>query len=385
MTKTNMGTLEFLQRKYIGDDEATRAEIERERVNARVASQLYAARKRAGLTQQQLAKLVGTTQSVVSRLEDADYGGHTVQMLRKIATALGENLEVVISGDDARAIGAAKGDEEPLADVLNQCPVKEMAQRDWIPGETLPDLTESVRRFLWPFRRPVVAQFRRSGASECNDAALLCWLKKLEIEAERVSVPRFRTARLRAELPQLVGLSAEKDGPAKGVAWLEDRGVHCVFVRHLAQTYLDGAVMLSDDGNPVIGLTLRHDRLDNFWFTLLHEIGHIVRHKGQLATQAIVDRIGQEMDLASEDPIEQQANRFATKAWVSERQWRDFRARCGRFIRKADIAGFARRLGVTAALVAGRLRYELQRYAHYKEFLGQDRVRSVIQEHYPVF
>ena len=61
-------------------------------------------------------------------------------------------------------------------------------------------------------------------------------------------------------------------GPVKARELLASKGVTLIIERHLPGTYLDGAAMLAENGNPVIGLTLRHDRLDNFWFVLFHEL-----------------------------------------------------------------------------------------------------------------
>ena len=68
--------------------------VEEERVNYQAALAIRAARKRARLTQAQLAKEVGTTQSVIARLEDAEYRGHTLKMLEHIAEALGRQVEI---------------------------------------------------------------------------------------------------------------------------------------------------------------------------------------------------------------------------------------------------------------------------------------------------
>src|SRR5215212_2352037 len=84
----------ILRRKYVDGDVRRAAEIERERTNAEVAQLIYDRRVSAGLTQRQLAKLVGTTQSVISRLEDADYEGHSLTMLQRIAGALGERITI---------------------------------------------------------------------------------------------------------------------------------------------------------------------------------------------------------------------------------------------------------------------------------------------------
>lgn len=82
-----------------GKDEALKRLIEEEALNVKVARMIYEARTKAGLTQQQLAKRVGTTQPVIARLEDADYRGHSLTMLQRIATALNGQLEIhLVSG-----------------------------------------------------------------------------------------------------------------------------------------------------------------------------------------------------------------------------------------------------------------------------------------------
>lgn len=79
--------LEILDRR-IGDDPELRVMIDQEKFNGQVAQMIYDARKKAGLTQQQLADLILTTQSVIARLENADYSGHPLKMFQRIATAL---------------------------------------------------------------------------------------------------------------------------------------------------------------------------------------------------------------------------------------------------------------------------------------------------------
>ena len=80
--------------KVTGDDPELRQMIEEETLNARISRLIYDARQQAGLTQQGLAELVGTTQSVISRLEDADYEGHSLSMLQRIATALNQKVDI---------------------------------------------------------------------------------------------------------------------------------------------------------------------------------------------------------------------------------------------------------------------------------------------------
>jgi transcriptional regulator with XRE-family HTH domain len=83
-----------LRRRYVKDDPARARAVERERINAEVAQLIYDRRTSAGLTQKQLADLLGTRQSVISRLEDADYEGHSLGMLQRVAGALNQRLHV---------------------------------------------------------------------------------------------------------------------------------------------------------------------------------------------------------------------------------------------------------------------------------------------------
>ena len=86
----------ILHRRYVGEDAQRRASLERERVNAEVARTIYELREQAGLSQRELADRVDTTQSVISRLEDADYEGHSLSMLNRIAKALDQQVQVVM-------------------------------------------------------------------------------------------------------------------------------------------------------------------------------------------------------------------------------------------------------------------------------------------------
>jgi ribosome-binding protein aMBF1 (putative translation factor) len=91
--KTIFDGLEILRRRYFTDP-VEAAALEEERVNARTAREVYDLRNKAGMSQRELAKLVGTTASVICRLEDADYGGHSLGMLRRIAAALNRRVEI---------------------------------------------------------------------------------------------------------------------------------------------------------------------------------------------------------------------------------------------------------------------------------------------------
>ncbi len=98
--KETTNAVEILRRRYIEGKPEREASLQTERINAQVASMIYELRKEAGLNQGELAELVGTAQSAISRLEDADYEGHSLSMLGRIARALNQRLMVLMTADD---------------------------------------------------------------------------------------------------------------------------------------------------------------------------------------------------------------------------------------------------------------------------------------------
>jgi DNA-binding XRE family transcriptional regulator len=92
--KFTSNALQYAYERYIGENPEQVAAYEEELANAELAQKIYDLRTKAGLTQRQLAKLVGTTASVICRLEDADYEGHSLAMLRRIAAALDKRVEI---------------------------------------------------------------------------------------------------------------------------------------------------------------------------------------------------------------------------------------------------------------------------------------------------
>lgn len=107
--------LDFLRDRYVGDDPDRVAAYERAAANAEVAQMIHDLRTAAGLTQADLAGRVGTARSVISRLEDADYDGHSLAMLRRVAAALGQRLEIAFSpvGDAPRPSRGGRAVEAP--------------------------------------------------------------------------------------------------------------------------------------------------------------------------------------------------------------------------------------------------------------------------------
>jgi HTH-type transcriptional regulator/antitoxin HigA len=174
-------------------------------------------------------------------------------------------------------------------------------------------------------------------------------------------------------IKKLVRLSVEPDGVLRAIELLNSIGIIVVFEKHLSGTYLDGAALLLDGSVPVIAMTLRHDRLDNFWFVLLHELGHIVRHRDSGLQDGFFDEDSEPAVAA----LEAEANEFALGALIPDAIWN---ASLIKFTRSRDeLLGFARRIGVGVAVVAGRIRNERRDYRLFSDLVGSGEVRSRIE------
>jgi transcriptional regulator with XRE-family HTH domain len=110
--RSRSDTLQHLHDRYVGDDPERAAAYERALADAHVARQVYQLRAEAGLSQRELAARVGTTASVICRLEDADYDGHSLAMLRRVAAAVGKQVEVRFVPVTTRGEAAAPASEE---------------------------------------------------------------------------------------------------------------------------------------------------------------------------------------------------------------------------------------------------------------------------------
>jgi HTH-type transcriptional regulator / antitoxin HigA len=144
----------------------------------------------------------------------------------------------------------------------------------------------------------------RSG-SVPNEYALLAWQARvLDLAQATATRPFELNGRWLGDLVQLTRLA---DGPKRARDLLAKHGIALVFEPHLAGTYLDGAAMLSNVGQPVIGMTLRYDRLDHFWFVLFHELGHVLLHPFDTLKFDFFD----EDDGEESDELERAADRFA--------------------------------------------------------------------------
>ena len=161
--------------------------------------------------------------------------------------------------------------------------------------------------------------------------------------------------------------------------YLSKQGIQLIVVPHLGKTYLDGGAMLLPDGNAVVGLSLRHDRLDNFWFTLLHELAHLSRHVSE-ECRLIVDDLdlrGQNGD--GRDDTENEADEMASTALIPKSHWPELDAE--KAPKAADVISLATKLKIHPALIAGRIRFKQNNYRLFSKLIGRGQIRKLFTEY----
>jgi HTH-type transcriptional regulator / antitoxin HigA len=325
-----------------------------------------------GLKRADLVPYFGTSSRVSEVL-----GGKrplTVQMIRALSLGLG------LSADTLVGLAAAEPTERKGEIDWSKFPIREMAKRGWLENLTTRSKT-SVGNVVKSFIADAglqfgAASFRRTLAGEANSPttqyALYAWLARViqKARAQKSTLGTFDKSYLSAGfLRELAHLSWSDRGPLLAVEYLEKHGIAVVIEPHLKGTLLDGAALNDIDGMPIVGITLRHDRLDNFWFTLLHEVAHLWKHVGE--DEAFLD----DLDTSSEDRREAEANRLAKEAFIPRMLWK--RTEAFMTPSKESIDKLSRELKIHPSVIAGRLRRETGNYHLFSDLVGLNQVRSM--------
>jgi HTH-type transcriptional regulator/antitoxin HigA len=237
------------------------------------------------------------------------------------------------------------------------------------PDRALHELTSHL--YESPVRLDTM--FRASlGQSEVLSAV---WLSKLRGVAEwfiaAEEVPPFQ-ALSQEFVRDLVKLSSVDGGIAKVADELLTQGVIVLYEPAIPGMKVDGAVFrLATTGHPVIGLSLRYPRVDHYWFTLLHELAHVILHASLLSSPILDDFDAEESTL-----IERQADRLASDLAIPRNEWRSCAAKYS--LNSADIFSFAKKLRIAPELVAGRLRREFKRYELFADIVNRIDLREIL-------
>jgi len=235
-------------------------------------------------TQRDLAEIMGRPPQAVSEiirgvkqitpetaLELAQAFGTSPEVWANLETYYRLQLARRRSGDG----GAGIATRSKLYSLL---PVADLVRRGWLrAADAAEDLEREVRDLLGGDPQALIpaVSFRHSEARGPEHGAQVAWVARVRQLAERQDVPPFDYGRLADAIPHLRRLAALPEQVAAVPPLLTSLGVRFVIVPPLPKTYIDG-VLCDAERAPIIGLTLRYDRIDSFWFTLMHELAHLM-------------------------------------------------------------------------------------------------------------
>jgi HTH-type transcriptional regulator / antitoxin HigA len=277
-------------------------------------------------------------------------------------------------------------DESPVdkrKKLLSLAPFKEMQRRGWIRAESCIDATEeSLKRFFGinsiDDEPSIHGNMRKSEAHVSATPSQRAWAFRVRQIARAIpsaSVGRYTDSSLNTCLLELRRLAAFSAEARKAPAVLLACGIRFVVVEGLSGAKVDGFATWLNDDSPVIGMSLRYDRLDSFWFTLGHEITHI-KHRDESPVDADVTG-DDDLPLHVKTEMEQRADRESAAIFVPPDELESFIRRVGPLYSIEKINQFANRIKMHPRIIIGQLKHrgEIGHSAHNKESV---RVRETV-------
>ncbi len=330
-----------------------------------------------GLQQKHLIPYLGSKSRVSEIL--AGKRQLTVDMIRKLNEGLSIPVAALVGTNET----ASSVDE---VENLKDFPFKELIARGIFRDSEAARGTEFLaQKFLQKLNGlGVGSAYRRwklhsSTASVSDARSLQVWLSMLLIRSRALPIVRGNykpPVDVSAALRELAWISGFNNGPRLAREYLAKKGIALVVEPRLKKIPLDGAALLDNDGTPIIGLTLRYDRLDSFWFTLMHEAAHVFKHL-RSKQEAFVDDNEKGSD---DDRKEAEANRLARDAFIPRAVWAKSEVLSSRS--EDAIHALANELHISPCVVAGRLRKEFGYSAHTK-LVGNGEVRKLFVSEFP--
>ena len=338
---------------------------------------LIRARIARGLSQRELADSINIKEQQIQRYEAEEYASANLNRLIQVARALELNISEIAELNKTPKIVQISDNELPW----EEFPIREIYRRNWFQdyfsgslSEAIDNGDELIREFITDaLDQPISAaamQRIRSGGIVNLYALLAFQCRVIHLARKEKPHKTFKKEIItNTWLKELAKLSRKERGPLEAIIYLQQNGIRLVIVPHLTYTHLDGISILLNDG-PVIGMTLRYDRVDNFWFVLFHELIHVKKHLHKGKVEAIFDDLDQ---LAND--IEMEADHEAAEILVPENVWETALARYLRS--KETIEALADELNISPAIIAGKIRKEAENYTILTDMIGQGEVRKL--------
>jgi len=284
----------------------------------------------------------------------------------------------------ARLVSRPDPGRATRAEVFRGLPVAEMIKRRWLDAtdvKDIPAVESSLAKFFGVATvndiefLPHAAKKTAVGAN--TTPAQLAWLYRVRQIASELLVGQFSVFGMRRAIEQLKLLVLSVEATRKVPRILAEAGIRFVIVESLPSAKIDGVCFWLDDQSPVIGISFRHDRIDNFWFVLRHELEHVLRGHGKDRIEIDAELEGSKAGSGPDIPEqERQANAAAAEFCVPAKAMDAFIARKAPFFAERDIRSLAAALKIHPGLVAGQLQHRTGRYDRFRDHLVK--VRSVV-------
>lgn len=331
---------------------------------------LIVARIAKGYSQRDLAWRLGVKEQQVQRYEADRYSSISLKNYARIAALLGVHLQASIKDNPSfRGLDAVIADvsRDDIRKIL-----KHGRARGWFTEEmNEAQLRQYIAENRIEFGSPSLLRTGLNVTDHSEDVLLHAWRARISARAREILAREslnFDPLDINW-LSELVGLSSCADGPIRARDMLRQKGILLVAEPQIPGLAIDGAAFL--EGNvPVIGMTIRKDTIDNFWFTLLHEVGHSILHYRTGLATGFFDQL----EAVSNDEQEAEADSFASNILIPEEKWRRSTARIANS--PDAVEKFAKELGIHPAIVFGRIRKERNNYALFSNKIGTNTVRE---------
>lgn len=264
------------------------------------------------------------------------------------------------------------------ASIYGNLPVAEMIKRGWIDVEDGrdPNAVESALcRFFKVNRIEDASVFsfaaKKTGPKESPTPAQSAWLHRVKTIASEMLIGPYSPQNLESAIAKITPLRGHPEHMERVPKILAEAGIRYVVVEGLPGGKIDGVCFWLNDSTPVIGMSLRFDRIDNFIFVLRHELEHVRRRDGLQRPVIDVD-VGREPDEELEEQ-ERIANAAAREFCVPKKDMDAFIARKSPYFLESDVIGFARFLKVHPGVVAGQLQFRTKRFTLFRNHLASVR------------
>lgn len=373
---TEKDELTALQAAY-SEAKAGRPNKLRERVGSDPGGLLVVARITRGWSQKELARHLFIPEQQVQRYEAERYRSISLGNLIRVARTLGVRLSAELP--DRSHEHWLPSYEMAQAEAMKL--LKHARAEGWLDkaeqsdDSGLSQLKRTVAEHVADHGTPSLQRTGLNVEDKTGDWFLLTWKAQVTRKAQaRILRTKLKYKPLEVGwIMELARLSAQDQGPSLAQQFLADHGVILVIERQIAGMNVDGAAFLIDS-IPVIGMTLRHDRLDNFWFTLMHELGHVILHYRTGLSAGFFDNT----EDFSVDEFEKQADEFASNVFIPEELWIRSPARIAKT--PEPVEKLAAQLGIAPAIVFGRVRMERKNYTIFSNKLGAGKVRKLFEK-----